>query len=481
MPAPIDYGVQVADPMQSFLSAFQTGATIREAGLKQEQQTQQLAQQKLIQDSFAKVRGPNATTADYANLQMLLPKDQSDAVRKGLEMLSGERKEIALQQGGQVFSAFKAGKPEIAIQLMDQQIEGKRNAGDEAGAKFLETMRDVSKADPKAGEVFFGSNLAQMPGGDKMIESVNQLSEEARKAAAASPELRQKLADASKAETQARIALETASGDIATADAKRKYEEARAKNEEVKAQYAVKEAEDAIVKRLADLNLTKAQTNEFNVKTRNLDTTGKLLLLDYKAAEKGLPLPSKNAGTTTTVGNATEDERKAAGWLSQANNAYTNMLGAMYTSKGGRTGAERPNIFEAMGAGKFAQGEERQKFNQAASSLSEALLRAATGAGVNEAEAKQKIEELTPTLFDEKGNIEQKLAAIPMYLQSLQSRAGRAAPPGYTIPATPSGPSSVSGKVTPANSAIVGGQTYTRPANFTDAQWSAYKQSMGVQ
>jgi len=35
---------------------------------------------------------------------------------------------------------------------------------------------------------------------------------------------------------------------------------------------------------------------------------------------------------------------------------------------------------------------------------------------------------------------------------------------------------------TPAsNSVTVNGKTYTRPANFTDAQWGAYKQSMGVQ
>lgn len=449
MPAPIDYGVQVADPMESFLNAFKTGATIREAGLKQEQQAQQLEQQKLIQEGFTKVRGPNATAADYANLQMMLPKDQAESLGKAYGMLSGERQQIALQQGGQVFSAFKAGKPEIAIQLMDQQIEAKRNTGDEAGAKFLETMRDVSKADPKAGEIFFGNNLAQMPGGDKLIEAANKLSTEARTAAEAPPKLRKQLADADKAETEARVALGTAEGDIATADAKRKYEEAKAKNEEVKAQYAVKEAEDAILKRIADLGLTKAQTNRYNVETRNLDTTGKLLKLDFEAALKGVPLPSKNAGTT--VGNATEDERKAAGWLSQANNAYTNMLNAMYTPKGGRTGAERPNIFEAMGAGKVSQSAERQKFNQAAGSLSEALLRAATGAGVNESEAKQKIEELTPTLFDERENIQQKLAAIPMYLESLQARAGRAAPPGYKIPTAPSSPSSVSGPVTTTN------------------------------
>ena len=116
------------------------------------------------------------------------------------------------------------------------------------------------------------------------------------------------------------------------------------------------------------------------------------------------------------------------------------MLSAMYTKEGKTTGAEIPGFFEALplvGGGGATRGKERQKFVQASSSLSEALLRAATGAGVNEAEAKQKIEELTPTFFDEPETRKQKLAAIPMYLQSLQARAGRAAPKDYTVPSVP--------------------------------------------
>jgi hypothetical protein len=36
------------------------------------------------------------------------------------------------------------------------------------------------------------------------------------------------------------------------------------------------------------------------------------------------------------------------------------------------------------------------------------------------------------------------------------------------------------GKPSEAPAVTVGGQTYTRPANFTDAQWEAYKKSQGV-
>jgi hypothetical protein len=93
--------------------------------------------------------------------------------------------------------------------------------------------------------------------------------------------------------------------------------------------------------------------------------------------------------------------------------------------------------FIGEGSAALARSTDRQKFRQAASSLSEALLRAATGAGVNQDEAKQKLEELTPLFTDDDDTRKQKLAAIPVYLDSLKSRAGRAAPSGYQVPQPP--------------------------------------------
>jgi hypothetical protein len=177
---PINYGVEIQDPTQSFLSAFQTGAAIQDTRLKQEQKQQQMANQKLIQEGFNKLRQPGATAADYANLAMVLPETQAKAVRESFSMLSGERQQNALQQSGQVFSAFKAGKPEIAIGLLDRQIEAKRNSGDNEGAMFLETWRDVAKENPKATEDYFGFTISQMPGGDKIIESAVKLGAERR-------------------------------------------------------------------------------------------------------------------------------------------------------------------------------------------------------------------------------------------------------------------------------------------------------------
>ena len=85
------------------------------------------------------------------------------------------------------------------------------------------------------------------------------------------------------------------------------------------------------------------------------------------------------------------------------------------------------------------RGDSRQQFMQSSSSLSEALLRAATGAGVNAAEAEQKVKELTPQVGDGDLLVKQKMEAIPMYLRSLEVRAGAGAKKLPQIMGEPSG------------------------------------------
>jgi hypothetical protein len=468
MPAPIDYGVQIADPTQSFLSAFQTGAGIQETRLKQEQQQQQMANQKLIQDGLTKLRQPGATVEDVSNLAMILPKDQSESVLKAWALKTDAQKQNALSRTGKVVSALFAGENDIAQQLINDEAVAMRNSGNEEGAKFLETWRGITEINPTATERFFTAQLLQLPGGDKIVENVIKLGAEKRAEAEAPSKLTEQKAKAALAVQNAENAVATAPDDVALAKARREFEQAKAAKEAVDAKYAERIAVDAIIKRAADLNLTKSQTNKVLVETRNLTETGKMLKLDYEAAVKGVPLPSKNTGAN--VGNATEDERKAAGWLSQADNAYKNMLSAMYTKEGKRTGAEEPGVGEAI-FGNIARGADRQNFVQAASSLSEALLRAATGAGVNADEAKQKLEELTPLLTDGAAVVGQKLAAIPVYLDSLKARAGRAAPTDYRIPTKES--------VTAAKeiTITVGGKTFSFP---TQDAADAFKKAAGI-
>lgn len=157
-------------------------------------------------------------------------------------------------------------------------------------------------------------------------------------------------------------------------------------------------------------------------------------LFTYDAS--GQPIAYAGAvNPKVSTSQPTEDERKAAGWFFQADNARRNMEQVIKKNPQ----AAYPTVIE-RGAG-FIPGvgedfantlrtEDRQKFVQAGSSMAEALLRAATGAGMNESEAKQKVRELVPQIGDKPGVVAQKTASYDVYMKSLQSRAGRALPAG---------------------------------------------------
>jgi hypothetical protein len=129
----------------------------------------------------------------------------------------------------------------------------------------------------------------------------------------------------------------------------------------------------------------------------------------------------------------TEDQAKATGWLVQAENAWKNMQAVGIGKDKKITSAATVGFGDAVAGLPFGIGEQtgnlfrsenRQKFNQASSSLGESLLRAATGAGVNRDEAIQKVREITPQFGDSDGVIQQKMNSIPLYIESLKIRSG---------------------------------------------------------
>lgn len=148
-------------------------------------------------------------------------------------------------------------------------------------------------------------------------------------------------------------------------------------------------------------------------------------------SERHFQTSQNNAGNKPVV--ASEDERKAAGWLAQAENSWKNMREVGLGPDGKPTKDAKPGILETQillpeSVKNMTRSGGRQRFVQASSSMSEAFLRAATGAGMNESEARQKIMEITPQWGDSEEVIKQKFESIPVYLESLRARAGRAVP-----------------------------------------------------
>ena len=466
---PINYGVEIQDPTQSFLSAFQTGAAIQDTRLKQEQQQQQMANQKLIQEGFAKLRQPGATAADYANLAMVLPETQAKAVRESFSMLSGERQQNALQQSGQVFSAFKAGKPEIAIGLLDRQIEAKRNSGDNEGAMFLETWRDVAKENPKATEDYFGFTISQMPGGDKVIESAVKFGGERRAEAQAPAQLTEAMAKADKAVADATTAQATATNAAEKAAADAAKARADADKATVEAKYAEGVAKDAIKKRAADLGLTTAQTNQALASTRKLNTEIQKAAVELEAL--------KATGGRDPEKTFAQEEKIRKEWQGRSK-MYSELQGTFNTLQASASSANGPGdialitgFMKMLDPGSVVRETEFATARDTAGLFTQLQ---------NRLEKAQNGQLLSPKQRSEYVALSQK------YLDSAQKKANQEKKDlGIVVKNYRLNPENVFGaeQAPPPplpTSATVGGVTYPRPAGFTDAQWSDYLKANGV-
>ena len=464
MPAPIDYGVQIADPTQSFLSAFQAGTSIQDAQFKQQQQVQQAAQQKLIQAGFAKLQSPNATAADYANLSMMLPGPQAEAVRKSFEMLTEERQKTALGQAGQVFSAFKAGKPEIAISYLDQYIDAKRNSGDEAGAKFLETWRNVAKENPQATENYFGYTISQIPGGDKVIESGIKLGAESRAAGLAPSVLRESVAKADKAVSDAKVAIDTATDDIAKAKAVREYEQAKAQKEQIDAKYAEQTKLDEVKKRAADLGLTTQQTSQALAATKKLGQETAKIVLEIAALKDGVD-PAKKFEQEEKLRKEYQGRTKV---YSELGSTYSNIESSAKAKTGPGDVALITGFMKMLDPGSVVRETEFATARDTAglyTALENALKKAQNGQFLQSDQrknfvdlAKQYLDAAQAKAIDDKKALG---IVVKNYKLNPENVFGQEAPPLPT-------------------SATVNGVTFQRPASFTDTLWRNYLKDQGV-
>ncbi len=283
MVQPINYAIDIPDPSQAFLQAFKTGTAVTETRLAQEEAQRKAEQQRTVMQAFERLRQPGATAKDYANLSMLLPETQAKAVRESFNMLNADQQQSARSQAGQVFSAFRSGRPEIAIGLIQRQIDAKRNSGDESGAQFLETWRDVAKETPTATEDYFGGILAEMPGGKDVLEAALKVSAERRTAAMQPAALTKAKADA----------------DAAVAEAQRKVAEAASTPDRLKAEQDLRLAQIRKERADADVAAGTVQSRIAKAAEEAKPAPGFAIIPEAERASLGLPpgVYQRNLGT----------------------------------------------------------------------------------------------------------------------------------------------------------------------------------------
>jgi hypothetical protein len=459
--APINYAVDVQSPFEAVLSGFKIGA----AGAEAQAQAQAREKAATAQTELtALFNNPNATAADYARVTPFLPKDQAESVRKSFEMLTAEQQQSSLRNAAQVYSAVKSGQVDIAKNLLKDQATAFRNSGREQDAKATETYLQMIELNPTGAQATVGVMTAILPGGKQLLDNVDKALSTIRAEAEGIP-------------TLAKL-------------------EAEAIDAGVKAEFA---------RPLAQANLDKLNKEKLAPSVQEaLDFAN--LTTDQQKTFKDLQILKKPPGAVTNV-NVTNLDKTAAGELgklvpdlyNQANSAasqlsdiprYRLALDKAITGPFAEqrlTGAKIANAFGFTGdSGINATREMIQGLSEMA--LKSRSMMTGQGA-ITEGEQKLLIKARSGDINFTKGEIQTILnvaerAAKSQYDQSnklLKSASTQSPTAQMFLDNVQKLPTETSVPAAPSpNSVIVNGQTFNRPANFSDAQWAAYKQSVGA-
>lgn len=170
--------------------------------------------------------------------------------------------------------------------------------------------------------------------------------------------------------------------------------------------------------------LLGAETSIYGTNMSAQTARGNALLADQRAATT-----AAQAG-----GKMTEDQSKVASLLTEAERSLANIKAVAIDKNGKLTSVVNPGLGDAIqgmswipgseGFGRLLMGSDRESFNINMKRISDVLLRAATGAGMNVDEAKDAVKKYVPQWGESAKNKAQKINDIPVFMEGLRQRAG---------------------------------------------------------
>jgi hypothetical protein len=466
--APINYAVDVQSPFEAALGGFKLGA----AGAEAQAKSQALEQAKIAQAELTTLfANPKATATDFARVSAMLPKDQAENVRKSFELMSSSQQQNRLAQSGQVYAALKSGQPDIAKNLLKQQADAFRNSGREDEAKATETYLQLIDVNPTGSQATVGLMMATLPGGKELLENIDKTLSTTRAETKAPAELTQAIAAADKAVADAKTAQATATNAPEKAAADAALATAQAQKAQVDAKFAEQITLADLKKKAADLGLTQAQTGSALAQTKKLGVESQKAALELEAlkATGGMD-PAKTFEQEDKLRKEYQGRTKVYGELGTTFNN-------IQSSAGAKTGpgdiALITGFMKMLDPGSVVRETEFATARDTAglyTRLENSLKKAESGQFLQPKQREEFVNLAREYYKSAQKKAEEDKKALGVVVKNYRLNAENVFGPETAAAPTPS-----------PNSVTVGGQTYTRPANFTDAQWSAYKQSVGAQ
>jgi hypothetical protein len=207
---------------------------------------------------------PDASIQDVIRFSSHLPADMVKAMQPQFDAMGKERSGGLLRFGGEVVSAIKGNRPEIAIELLKSRAQAEKDPQQAAGWNRAAQMIEVS---PALAFKSFAPMLAAVPGGKELLENIDKAMSTDR-AEQLQPSLVTKgVADASTAQSESLLKGAQAVNATPLADASLQTAQGTAQKAQAEGKYAADEAKARLAKSGWDI---KALQNQIGVSSARL-------------------------------------------------------------------------------------------------------------------------------------------------------------------------------------------------------------------
>lgn len=129
MVAPINYMLDVKNPIEEAVKGYQLGASIQKNQLQRQQLEQKQKQAQQMQIDLGELsKNPDATAEDIFEITTKYP-DLADHFKKSWEILNAEQQQNKLSKSLQIETAIRTGNTDVAKELLQEQITAAENSG----------------------------------------------------------------------------------------------------------------------------------------------------------------------------------------------------------------------------------------------------------------------------------------------------------------------------------------------------------------
>lgn len=160
MVQPINYMLDVQNPIQTAMTGLTQGMQIGQFMQAKEQAEREAIQKQQMQEELSAFASkPNKTHDDYANIMARFPSLAED-FKRSYDVLDSGKQQATFKTTSRIYAALSGGQPNVAKSILETEALGYENAGDKTTADQMRTLAAMAETDPEGLLTISGLTLA---------------------------------------------------------------------------------------------------------------------------------------------------------------------------------------------------------------------------------------------------------------------------------------------------------------------------------